>query len=308
MRTALGLGLAAAVLLAAPASRGQATVLSDNLSQPQADFELITSEVSIGCAFKTDLAIYELTSVTLPLDLASGPASDVVLELYKSAGGPFDPPDTLVGTLETPATLPSSLTLVTFPASGMVLDPGTTYWVVLRSTAAGTHIIWTYTFSDFGFGEGFIHTWGSSNSGNPWFVSISQPMKMRVEAEKQDPWTELGFGLPGSNGVLHLTGAGSLVAGSFGALKLVGLQNLTPGLLFVSTSNAPTPFKGGQLVPVPAVIALPVTLGFGGGTFLSWSEWPAGLAGTSIYFQCAFKDAGAVQGVALSTALQGAVP
>lgn len=123
------------------------------------------------------------------------------------------------------------------------------------------------------------------------------------------PWTDLGFALPGAGGAPELAGSGTLVAGSAGALTLSDAAPLAPALLFLSLGSTPVPFKGGTLAAFPPLLQLPLGTDAGGALSLPWAAWPAGIApGTALVFQCAVQDAGAVQGVALSNALQALTP
>lgn len=67
-------------------------------------------------------------------------------------------------------------------------------------------------------------------------------------------WADLGSGLSGTNGVPSLVGTGMLGAGSTGSLTLTSARPLSPGAMLVSLASAPTPFKGGMLMPTPSRI------------------------------------------------------
>jgi hypothetical protein len=121
-------------------------------------------------------------------------------------------------------------------------------------------------------------------------------------------WTDLGSGLAGVSGLPQLTGLGTLEAGSSGALGLADAAPSSAAMLFLSTTSTPAPFKGGTLVSVPVLFSLPLASDALGGSLLPWTAWPAGLSGSSLYFQCAIKDSAAVKGVALSNALGADVP
>ncbi len=121
-------------------------------------------------------------------------------------------------------------------------------------------------------------------------------------------WFDLGSGLAGTVGVPALAGSGTLDAGSTGTVALASAIALSPAVLFVAAASTPAPFKGGVLVPVPA--PLPVALVTdGGGAILIGFTWPSGVPqGTTVFLQCAIQDAGAVNGVALSNALEAITP
>jgi hypothetical protein len=122
------------------------------------------------------------------------------------------------------------------------------------------------------------------------------------------PWSSLGFGLAGLNGVPQLAGTGTLVAGSPGSLDLSGARELANAFLFVSLACNPTPFKGGVLVTVPFVQLFDLDTNTFGAVSLPFS-WPSGLpGGTALHFQFAIQDADALKGVALSNALKAVQP
>lgn len=121
-------------------------------------------------------------------------------------------------------------------------------------------------------------------------------------------WHDLGLGLAGSFGPPSLVGTGELVPGSAGSLTLSASAQSAPALLFLSAASTPAPFKGGTLVPVPELLAVPVGTGPIGIVLLPWPSWPSGLSGVSLWFQYAVQDAAAVKGVALSNALRADVP
>jgi hypothetical protein len=118
-------------------------------------------------------------------------------------------------------------------------------------------------------------------------------------------WTDLGHALAGTLGAPTLAGAGELVAGTPGSIRLSNAAALAPAALFVSLQSQPQPFKGGLLVPLPPLLMLPLPTGPSGTLELNFT-WPVGVpTGTAIYLQMAIHDAGAPADVALSNALKG---
>jgi hypothetical protein len=108
---------------------------------------------------------------------------------------------------------------------------------------------------------------------------------------------DLGFGDAGV--VLSLCGADLTQAGSLGVLALAGAAPLSPLFVVASLTSAPTPFKGGTLVPIPPTILLQgqLTDGVGGFTL----DVPGGSGTpTHIFVQCVVLNAGQYQ---LSNAL-----
>lgn len=110
---------------------------------------------------------------------------------------------------------------------------------------------------------------------------------------------DLGFGGPG-NGILQVCGA-DLSAGTSSDLLLYNATASEPVIIVYSTSNNPSPFATGTLVPVPVVgIALGVTdpIGQFGFTILS-NGGPL-----TAYAQAVYQDLSVPSGIALSNAVQ----
>lgn len=121
-------------------------------------------------------------------------------------------------------------------------------------------------------------------------------------------WDDLGFALAGVAGLPQLDGTGALIGGSDGTLTLSGARPSAACLLFVSLSSTPTPFKGGTLAALPAVLLVPLVTSPSGTLPLTFT-WPGGLpAATAFHFQYAIPDPAAVQGVALSPLERGTTP
>jgi Galactose oxidase, central domain len=121
-------------------------------------------------------------------------------------------------------------------------------------------------------------------------------------------WTNLGFGTIGSAGIPQLAGVGDQYAGHATSLNLSFARPSSIATLFVGTTNSPVPFKGGFLVPIPALAI--VVLGTDPLGNLSFSfPWPTGLpSGFSLFWQYAISDPFASKGVTLSLALQSTTP
>ncbi|HEX5010432.1 MAG TPA: choice-of-anchor R domain-containing protein [Planctomycetota bacterium] len=295
-----------ATTLLVVAGFARASVLSDNLDQLPLGPEVATVTEWLTASFATDAKSYDLTTVVLRV--GSSAASDAVVDIYSSVGTGAGEPGVLVGTL-TYSGMSGSLPV--FAAQGIVLDPSTTYWVVVREKpGGGSSIFWTWTPSDAGTGVGFQHTWGfSDDSGGSWTIFDQAPLMMQVNAEELAFWTDLGSALPGMSGPPQLKGYGQLLAGSNGLIVLTFAAPSAPSLLFLSAGAiVPTSFKGGTLLPVPVLLALPLHTDALGSATLPWAAWPPGVSGLDLYFQAGIQDAAAVKGVALSNALAAHVP
>ena len=121
-------------------------------------------------------------------------------------------------------------------------------------------------------------------------------------------WTDERNALAGVAGEPELVGEGTLEVGSANSVDLSNAAPSAPAGLFVGTSAAFAPFKGGTLVPAAIVPPIVVVTDAGGGLPIGF-VMPAGVpAGTELWLQWAIKDAAAVKGVALSNAIKGLVP
>ena len=122
------------------------------------------------------------------------------------------------------------------------------------------------------------------------------------------PWTDMGGGLAGAQGVPTLAGHGLLVGLTDADIQLAGAAPFAPTLLVLALQSSQVPFKGGVLVAFPFVMQLPVVTDAAGALVLPFT-WPEGVpGGTALWFQALMHDAAAVQGVALSTTLAAVVP
>jgi len=121
-------------------------------------------------------------------------------------------------------------------------------------------------------------------------------------------WTDQGGPLAGSFGPPVLVGIGNLTAGSSNAISLSNAARNAPAALFLAFSSTPVPFKGGVLQANPFLGPISAVTSASGAIAIPFTM-PGGVpGGTQLWLQWAIKDAGAVQGVALSNAIRGDVP
>jgi hypothetical protein len=120
-------------------------------------------------------------------------------------------------------------------------------------------------------------------------------------------WFELGHAKVGSNGTPHLSGTGTLGAGSANQLDLVGAKPSTLCTLVLGSTQLEAPFKGGVLVPnLGSLITLASSAS--GAVSLPFTM-PAGFpSGTTLFFQVWIPDAGATAGYAASNGLEAVTP
>lgn len=154
----------------------------------------------------------------------------------------------------------------------------------------------------------YVSADGSTIVGNQSSVSTSAYRVHVAGGAWPKPWPDLGNGLAGVAGNPRLIGLGDPTPGSSCSLTLSHAAVSAQAVLFLSTSAAPTPFKGGMLLPVPPLAILPMATYSTGSIPLAFA-WPAGLpSGLSLTYQYAIADAAAVHGVALSNAVQSNSP
>lgn len=121
-------------------------------------------------------------------------------------------------------------------------------------------------------------------------------------------WSDLGQGLAaGSTGAPRLAATGTLVAGQPVKLVLSGARALAPAWLVVGFSTLELPFKGGTLVPNPALVLLVQT--DAQGTRILQGPMPPGTPpGSTRYFQYWVADPAAPAGASASNAMAAVTP
>ncbi|MCB9897009.1 MAG: hypothetical protein H6825_03280 [Planctomycetes bacterium] len=134
-----------------------------------------------------------------------------------------------------------------------------------------------------------------------WDVGADNP---RLECGS--PFTDLGHGLAGTNGVPTLTGTGTLAAGSPTTLALDGALGSSTTYFVLGASLLSAPFKGGVLVPSPDVV-IPVPTSPSGELDLAFA-WPVLAPGTTIAFQHWIADGAGPAGFAASNGLLATQP
>lgn len=124
---------------------------------------------------------YSVEVVTLFVKDTTSPShGDAQLAIYDG----LSKPENLIGTLTSPSSYTTTLGNNIFTASGLLLDPNSTYWVVLKALTG--QFEWSWTSSNTGNGDGFETTWGIRElSGGSWVWSIvdGEPYMMRVEGQ-----------------------------------------------------------------------------------------------------------------------------
>ena len=137
-------------------------------------------------------------------------------------------------------------------------------------------------------------------------VLISSFLVLLRGCDQSEPWVDLGLGKAGTGGVVpRLGGTGPLTPGSANSLELSLAAAGAATTLVVGLSPCNCPFKGGTLVPAPALYVAGLAVSPEGTSSLPF-VWPAGVpTGTPMYFQHWVQDGGASQGLAASNGLAG---
>ena len=136
---------------------------------------------------------YTLGSVELAVSSFSGTASDITVSIYSESSAN---PGTVVHTLTTPASISAAVTTFTAP-SGATLAAGTTYYVVISTTASGISLSRTdATAEDTGGVSGwsiadFRRFFGQSG----WNISTN-PIRMRVNGDAATSTNSPATGAP----------------------------------------------------------------------------------------------------------------
>jgi hypothetical protein len=136
----------------------------------------------------------------------------------------------------------------------------------------------------------------------------SGSVKLLLNQSPPSGWTDLGYGLAGSDGIPSLLGVGEMQAGSPGALKLTHANPDKLAALFIGPASARTPFKGGLLVPVPPTMIFMLGTSPQGTITLPWNSWPHLPVGTDFFFQFAIVDSAGPAGASLSNAMRALQP
>ncbi len=175
----------------------------------------------------------------------------------------------------------------------------------LLMSDAGADVTLVFNFGASLGGEGGTATYGIQAEEDALWPAVNTSVSF---SEVPSPWSNLGSGLPGGNGVPSLVGSGTLAPASTGSLTLSSAKPSSPAVLFVSLSSAPTPFLGGTLVAFPVALVLPLNTTGSGAIALPFT-WPSNVpSATKLYFQYAIQDPAAKNGVALSNAVKAVTP
>ena len=123
-----------------------------------------------------------------------------------------------------------------------------------------------------------------------------------------EPWSNLGLGLAGPDGIPMLVGHGTLQPGEPASLTLHGGNPASPAILVIGFAPLFAPFKGGVLVPRPHLFIGGLATDLTGSLDLQ-ADWPSGVpAAVPIWYQEWIVDPGAVAGLAGSNGVTSITP
>lgn len=119
-------------------------------------------------------------------------------------------------------------------------------------------------------------------------------------------WCDLSGGIPGQLGLPTLTGSGTINLAAPLEVTVRDYRPNVPGVLVIGLSAGNVPLFGGTLVPTPDVA---VTLSGNGSAIVYDASWLASFPpGVQAWFQVAFLDAAAAQGISASDGVRVSVP
>lgn len=137
-------------------------------------------------------------------------------------------------------------------------------------------------------------------TGNPWAPSVP-PSLLVLEGLGNDPWQQVGSGLPGSLGLPYLDGDGALVPGNTITLRLDDARPHASGVYVIGFEKAMLPYVGGVMVPSPSLLVPLATDGAGSAAISG--ALPASIAGGfDVVAQCWILDPAAPNGYAAASA------
>ena len=178
-------GISLSTLLIAGSLAIRADTISDNLSSSSAGTEAATGDTWLATSFTTSATSTTLGSVTLVLGNLTSSSVMSQLALYADDG--LNEPGVEIGILTTNSAYVSTLGNVTFSGGNLALSAGSTYWLVLSTTAG--ELDWSYAADDAGSGSGFTDTYSESyDSGSTWYTYASNqaagvyPLQVAVES------------------------------------------------------------------------------------------------------------------------------
>jgi hypothetical protein len=164
----------------------------------------------------------------------------------------------------------------------------------LASHGISVSALTTTNCTDVSYDGRMVCGWGGFNGS--WVVDLG------------GPWSDLGGGTAGVNGVPTLDVGGSLIAGSKLSLEV---SNAAPDALmagWLSLTSVPLPALGGTLYANPKTLQILRVSDATG----SWSQslsWPAGITpGTELFVQFLVQDASVPDQITLSNAVSATTP
>lgn len=180
----------------------------------------------------------------------------------------------------------------------------------LKSKQTGTITMPSSVFSSF-IGSGNVkmplemefiqNSYGSSRSVTGYFTAATQTT-VSVTYHYEEPFTNLGGGTQGLNGMPELEGAGQTIPGNTITLQLSNAPSNAPLLLLIGGAPNGVPHNGGVLFTIPILINYYMKADSNGDCLLS-GPWPPFILGDPVTFQFLVSDSTASNGYSLSNGL-----
>ena len=134
------------------------------------------------------------------------------------------------------------------------------------------------------------------------------PSGFRAFLLVENPWSDLGGGTAGVNGVPQLAASGSLFPGEAMSLELSGAPAGALMAGWLSLTSTPLSAFGGTIHANPKILQL-LRFADGTGSFGIDFPWPAGIdAGTELYVQFLVQDTTVPDQITLSNAVMATTP
>jgi len=230
------------------ASRAQAGLIYDNLSQTPVTTASASDSGRTGLSFATDATNVVLDSVVIPVWNFMGLTSGSVDMSLFDATGPGAVPGTQLAALgSAPISSFPSATYQNFSITGLSINlaPTTNYWIVMGATSIGANYSLGLTNNSTGAGPLSIG-YGVFSGGGPWVSSNSWYVIGSVSAVSPAPVPEI-----------DPAGMGSVLALVTGVLGLMERRRVRPARTTTINRDSNSPTDPDPLSVVPNETILP---------------------------------------------------
>lgn len=165
-----------------------ADTIANNLANTRNGGQSVNVNSWAAQAFTTSLTAYVLDSVTVnmsrDLNVTAGSIELIIYDSSGTAGRPGSTASSVFATIDAVSQLSGTVADITFNGLNVVLNPTTTYYLVLRGVGitGGGDALWSYTNTT--TGTGFPSNYSETNDGGTsWDAPVqSSPQKMAITA------------------------------------------------------------------------------------------------------------------------------